>query len=85
MPTYIYDKCTVVVLDGISSATAGTQTTHAHGNPNGLGIPDSITFISKNQNGFAYQGAEPDGTNIYVKASIASLNFRAIIYWYRAV
>jgi hypothetical protein len=61
------------LISGTTSATAGTQTTHAHG----LGkVPDRI-LITEKGNGIVYVSAAADATNIYVSASAASIPFDA--------
>ena len=65
------------IIGGTTSATIGTQTTHAHG---GGKVP-AFYFILPKSNGVIYQSAVADATNIYVKGSAASLTFDAIVYF----
>jgi hypothetical protein len=63
-------------ISGTTHATAGTQTTHGHGQ----GTPKAVVIVPKS-NGVVYLSAEPDSTNIYVKGSASSLNFDAILFY----
>jgi hypothetical protein len=65
-----------IKISGTTSATAGTQTTHGHGQ----GIPRAVAITSKG-NGVVYLSAAPDSTNIYVKGSANSLDFDAILFY----
>jgi len=65
-----------VKISGTTSATPGTQTTHAHGQS----TPRAVILVPKS-NGIVYLSADPDSTNIYVKGSAASLNFDAILFY----
>ena len=59
----------VVWLDVTTSATAGTQTTHAHG----LAATPDFVLILPTSNGVIYQSAAADATNISLKGSANSL------------
>lgn len=77
MSTIVLPYQIVRVISGTTSATIGTQTTHAHG---GGKVPLFYLLKSKS-NGVVYEGAVADVTNIYVKGSAVSLNFDAIIWF----
>lgn len=65
------------VISGTTSATIGTQTTHAHGD-------NRVPFyyvIKPKSNGVVYESAVPTSTNIYVKGSAASLTFDAFCFF----
>ena len=64
-----------VVVSGTTDATAGTQSTHAHG----LGYTPKRVQLLPKSNGVVYQSASPDATNIYVKGSANSLTFDAYV------
>ena len=66
----------VKAVIGTTSATVGTQTTHAHG----LALVPKFYLILPRGNGVVYEGATPDITNIYVKGSAASIPFTLIIF-----
>jgi hypothetical protein len=70
----------VRIISGTTSATIGTQTTHAHG---GGKIP-LFYDIKPKSNGVVYESAVADATNIYVKGSAASLTFDAILFFFGA-
>jgi hypothetical protein len=65
------------IVAGTTSATIGTQTTHAHG---GGKVP-AFYLIKPKSNGVVYESAVPDATNIYVKGSAASLTFDLIVFF----
>jgi len=74
-----FHKGLLKIVTGTTSATAGTQTSHAHG----LGIaPDvnHIMILSKGA-GVVYLSALPTDTYIFVKSTGSSIDFAAwIIY-----
>lgn len=80
MSTIVSPYMLVRVILGTTSATIGTQTTHAHG---GGRVP-LFYYIKSKSNGVVYEGAVADATNIYIKGGAASLNFEAII-WFMAI
>lgn len=64
-----------VKVTGTTSATAGTETTHAHT----LGaVPDFVSLTPK-ANGTLYWTTAPDATNIYLKSSGTSTPFEALV------
>jgi len=66
----------VKAVIGTTSATVGTQTTHAHG----LALVPKFYLILPKGPGEVYQGASPNETNIYIKGSAASIPFTLIIF-----
>lgn len=64
-----------VVVSGTTDASAGTQSSHAHG----LGYTPKRVQLLPKSNGIVYQSAAPDATNIYVKGSANSLTFDAYV------
>lgn len=67
----------VTRITGTTSATVGTQTTHAHGCGR---IP--VTYLIREKGaGVVYESATADSTNIYVKGSIASIPFEVVIFF----
>lgn len=66
-------------ISGTSHATAGTQTTHAHGEPK---IPFFVLIVSKG-NGVVYISAAADATNFYVKGSASAIAFDALLVFKR--
>ncbi len=66
--------CTIIT--GTTSATIGTQTTHAHN----LGSVPRAYFILERGAGVIYESIASDATNIYVKGTVASLNFTAVVF-----
>ena len=60
-----------VKISGVSSATIGTETTHAHLLAN---IPLWYIILPLG-NGVVYESKAADQTNIYIKASAASISF----------
>ncbi len=77
MPATPLSNVLVVIISGTTSATVGTQTSHAHG---GGTIPRWYTLRGQ-ANGIVYESIPPDQTNIYLKGSAASLNFIAHVYF----
>lgn len=71
MPTQSQFRYTIV--QGTTSGTIGTQTTHAHG----LGIIPDFYIIKQKGAGVVYEGTVSDATNIYIKGTVASLPFEA--------
>ena len=64
-----------LVVSGTTDASAGTQSTHAHG----LGYVPRRTVLLPKGAGTVYQSAEPDATNIYLKATANSIAFDAYV------
>ena len=73
---YPMSSTCVKALLGTTSATVGTQTTHAHG----LALVPKFYLILARGNGVVYEGAPPNETNIYLKGSAASIPFTLIIF-----
>ena len=67
----------VRVISGTTSASVGTQTSHAHG---GGKIP-VFYWIKSKKSGSIYESAVADATNIYLKGSAANLTFDAILWF----
>jgi len=63
------------LITGTTHASAGTQSTHAHG----LGVIPTWVIITPTANGVVYKSAASDATNIYLKASANSITFEAIV------
>ena len=70
-----FNNCNFVVISGTSSATIGTETTHAH-NQN---TKPYATIILAQGNGLVYESKAPDATNFFIKAAVASIPFTAIL------
>lgn len=77
MSTIVIPYQMIRVISGTTSATVGTQTSHAHG---GGRVPLFCIILPK-ANGVVYQSAVADVTNIYVKGSVASLTFDVAVYF----
>jgi hypothetical protein len=77
MPQINITSLAILLISGITSATVGTQTTHAH---NG-GIPPRFYTLKSKGNGVVYEGAQADQTNLYLKGSAASIPFEAVVYF----
>lgn len=73
----IFSPRIIRIISGTTSATVGTQTTHAHG----MGRTPTFWFLKHKSNGVVYESAVADATNIYVKGSAASLAFEAILFY----
>lgn len=74
-----FHKAALKIITGTTSATVGTQTSHAHGLPV---TPDSNHVMILNKGaGVVYQSANPDATKIYVKGTVASLAFTVWILY----
>lgn len=77
MSIVIFPYQVIRIISGTTSGTIGTQTSHAHG---GGKVP-AFYIILETSNGNIYQSAIADATNIYVKGSVASLTFQAIVFF----
>lgn len=66
---------TFTIIKGTTSATIGMETTHAH---NALTVP-WLYMILPQSAGVVYESKSPDQTNLYIKGTVASLNFTAIV------
>lgn len=68
-------------ISGVTSATIGTSTTHAHGLQTFSGGPTvpEIVIVVPTGNGVVYVAAPADATNITVRGSVASLPFDAYV------
>jgi len=67
---YMFSK----IITGTTSASAGTETTHAHP----LGRDPKFVFITSKSNGVVYL-TDKDKDNIKVKGSASSLDFTAYL------
>ena len=76
MPPYEISDWYCVVINGTTSGTAGTETTHAHG----AGTTPRCYVILPRGNGIVYESKAADQTNIYLKGSAASLPFTALVF-----
>ncbi len=75
-PLLVAQSFWYTIITGTTSATIGTQTTHAHG----LGtIPRMYSLLERGA-GTIYEGAAPDNINLYLKGTVASLNFTAVVW-----
>lgn len=67
------EKLNGVLITGTSHASAGTESSHAHG----LGKTPTAWWPLPTANGVIYKSKASDATNIYVKASANSVTFEA--------
>jgi len=67
------------VISGTTSATIGTETSHAHGGTRGV---PKMYLIKTKKSGNVYESKAADATYIYLKGSAASITFDAIILWW---
>ena len=67
------------MISGTTSATAGTETSHAHGGS--CGVP-KMYLIKTKKTGNVYESRVADATNVYLKGSAASITSDAIIFWW---
>jgi len=66
------------VISGTTSATIGTETSHAHGGTRGVPKP---YLIKAKKAGDVYESKAADATYIYLKGGAASITFDAIVLW----